>query len=274
MQTFMQTNYFYAEEDAGLYDATVDLTTESYGLLHCQVERLVTTWRHDRKASGAPLILDIGAGTGAEALRILRTVPDAKLLCVDASPSMLEALHRKVAAEFGDPTAGGRCQTVVADACQPGWLSALSTAMGFEQQPFSLIVSVYLYHHLPADWKGKIYNEIFDHLANEGAFIHGDLFSFSDKQLSAKAQDLEDNWLTNCFKDRAVCAQLGLSENEASRLLENWLRHFREDNVPIPIHSENSDDEQTEMGLLRRAGFRSVEVPFRLFQNGVFVARP
>lgn len=263
------TNYFYAEDDAAFYDATVELTTEAYDLLHQQVGRLVETWRSAQVELTAPLILDIGAGTGAEALRILRAVPNARLICVDASPRMLEALHRKVALEFGDPTAGGRCESILADAYAPGWLPALAHRLELSDTPFNLIVSVYLYHHLTADQKAPIYKEIYRHLAAGGVFIHGDLFSYVESSLAVRAQGLEDRWLTNSFSDPTICQNLGLSEAEALRLLEKWLQHYREDNNPIPICSADPDDDQTECGLLHNAGFKTVEVPFRLFQNGV-----
>ncbi len=273
MSTAVVENYFYAEEDAELYDATVELTTEAYGLLHRQIARLIQSWTQRQTATATPVILDIGAGTGAEALSILRASPQARLICVDASSHMLEALHRKVSLEFGDPTAGGRCTTVVADAYSPGWLKKVVDRFPAIGGKFDLIVSVYLFHHLDAGRKGAIYQEIGDHLVAGGAFLHGDLFSFADADLSRQAQNLEDSWLTSSFANPTIISQAGLTASQAKRLVEAWLRHYREDNRPLPITAAGDRlDDATELALLSKAGFRSCEVPFRFFQNGVIWA--
>jgi SAM-dependent methyltransferase len=64
---------------------------------------------------GRPRIIDLGAGTGTAALALARQVPDADVVAVDVSESMLEHLGRQARLLGVD----GRVRTVQADLDQP-----------------------------------------------------------------------------------------------------------------------------------------------------------
>jgi trans-aconitate methyltransferase len=64
---------------------------------------------------GRPRIIDLGAGTGTAALALARQVPDADVIAVDVSESMLEHLGRQARLLGVD----GRVRTVQADLDQP-----------------------------------------------------------------------------------------------------------------------------------------------------------
>jgi SAM-dependent methyltransferase len=277
MNTSHLKSYFYAEDDVDIYDATVRLTTEPYDQLHAQVCRLVAFWKsincyapHIR-----PLIVDIGSGTGMEALGVLKEVGDVDLLCIDLSDRMLDVLGRKLAEMFGDPTGAGRCRMVQADVRNNDWMTEALAAAGFSNRQISLAISVYTLHHLTPGDKEKVYRSIANSLQPGGTFICGDLYSFRTPSLAEFAQTLEENWITSAFESCADSAALG--RDNVKRLMEAWLRHSRYENKPLPINaierpSDRCSDPGVEQMLLIRAGFKSVEVPFRIFQNGIIWA--
>jgi len=273
-------NFFYAQDDADLYDATVRLTTEPYDLLHAQVARLVSYWRTSifPPVHGRPMILDIGAGTGEQSLAILRGVPEAHLICIDLSERMLAKLREKVADEFGDETAKGRCWCIQADVRSENWLSRALATIGFSSRKAALAVSVYTLHHFGAEAKLAIYSAIADALEQRGSLIHGDLFSFDTPTLSSFAQQLEEKFIQERFGFDGPTAT-GLSASKVQRLVSEWLHHSRNENRPMHIYPANHyaltqiNRVAAEVDILAKAGFNQVEVPFRIFQNGVLLAR-
>jgi SAM-dependent methyltransferase len=270
-------SFFYAENDADLYDSVIRLTTEPYDLLHAQVRRLVAHWKSARRGSSDErcLIVDIGCGTGAEALGILREIRHANLVCIDLSDRMLEILRGKIKDEFGDETAGGRCWTIKADFRDDNFLSRALDTAGFPANRISLAVSVYALHHLVLVDKEELYRSIAKRLAADGVFICGDMYAFYDGSLAAYAQLLEEKWIKTAFqKSNGIGA---LNGHEIKRLTDEWLEHSRCDNNPLPISSNiislgRTDHSGVEETLLNAAGFKRVEVPFRFFQNGVIWA--
>src|SRR5688572_23037326 len=83
--------FFYAFEDIKFYDDTIDLVCPYYQLMHKMCVDLVK-----RKFAFKPItILDIGAGTGAESLRIMSSSADAKILAIDLSQEMKKKFMRK-----------------------------------------------------------------------------------------------------------------------------------------------------------------------------------
>jgi SAM-dependent methyltransferase len=272
------TTFFYAEEDADIYDATIRLTTESYDLLHAQVRRLVAFWYTTcrRSADHCPLVVDVGSGTGVEAVGILNEIRNVDLVCIDASERMLGALQCKMTQEFGEPTAGGRCRSVQIDLRSENWIANAISAAGFSGRQVSLVVSVYALHHLDSSEKREIYCSIAHCLRPKGAFIYADLYSFRNRALADFAQRLEESWIATAFKQPGNDGVL--SQAKLSQLAQAWLQHSQYENKPMPIHRDNrlcnscDRDNGREQELLISAGFTSVEVPFRFFQNGIIWA--
>jgi SAM-dependent methyltransferase len=276
MNVMGMKSFFYAEADADLYDATVRFTTEPYDLLHAQVQRLVSYWERNRQRhqGDRPLIVNLGCGTGMEAFPILKNVQSADLICIDISERMLSILRQKLIRTFGDETCGGRCWTVRGDVRDGDVISSAIATAGFARRPVSLAVSVYALHHLTAIEKKETYSAIARALSSESAFVCGDMYSFADQKLGQFAQSMEERWIANAFERGAET--IDLVPEELKRLTETWLKHSREENIPLPIYqSEPPSDPgrlDTEAALLLAAGFRRLDVPFRFFQNGIIWA--
>jgi len=110
------------------------------------------------EAVTAVRILDLGAGTGETARRVLEKHPGARVVLVDASAEMLEAAHktlsedrieRIVVRELEDPLPDG---------------------------PFDLVVSALAIHHLESADKRLLFRRIREVLAGGGRFVFADVF--------------------------------------------------------------------------------------------------
>jgi SAM-dependent methyltransferase len=274
--------YFYAGDDAAIYDDTVRMTDRAYDVIHDVTVRSLHFWL-DRRSTvpasrGSLWILDIGCGTGAEAMQVLLRLPDSHLLCVDSSPSMLEQFREKVRRAYGNQSADGRLAFAELDFRERGWLDRAVTEPRELHIPdtFDAAISVYALHHLAPDEKRDVYRAIYERLKAGSLFINADLFAFGTSWLSQMAQEEEEDWINRQFASKTLdsgwmAATLGPSRD---RLKEAWLEHLRKENAPLPITTGQSsiDSEPiSEERLLRDAGFGIVEVPARLYQSAVLV---
>jgi tRNA (cmo5U34)-methyltransferase len=102
----------------------------------------------------ASRILDLGAGTGDTARRIVERHPDAALVALDASEAMLQRARDAVRAaellvrRLEDELPGG---------------------------PFDLVVSVLAVHHLHSAGKRDLFRRVFAALRAGGRFVLGDV---------------------------------------------------------------------------------------------------
>lgn len=104
----------------------------------------------------AARVLDLGAGTGETARRVLVRHPGAHLVAVDVSPAMLARLAlpserlpaERVVARLEDPLPAG---------------------------PFDLVVSALAVHHLDAGGKRTLFGRVHEILRPGGRFVLGDV---------------------------------------------------------------------------------------------------
>src|SRR5690349_21571985 len=100
--THRDTPFFYAGPEARFYDQTARMTGRSYGASHEVASRCLAVLGGRRSHTSAPLILDLGCGTGEEAFRILEKLPNARIICIDISQEMLQICREKARARFGE----------------------------------------------------------------------------------------------------------------------------------------------------------------------------
>jgi tRNA (cmo5U34)-methyltransferase len=114
------------------------------------------------EALAATRILDLGAGTGETARRVLEKHPGARMVLVDASAEMLEAarltfredrIEQIVVQKLEDPLPDG---------------------------PFDLVVSALAIHHLVSADKQLLFHRIAGALAPGGSFILADVVVLDD----------------------------------------------------------------------------------------------
>jgi tRNA (cmo5U34)-methyltransferase len=102
----------------------------------------------------ASRILDLGAGTGETARRIVERHPDAALVALDASDAMLQRARDAVPAA-----------ELLVGRLEDDWPGG----------PFDLVVSVLAVHHLDSAGKQDLFRRVFAALRAGGRFVLGDV---------------------------------------------------------------------------------------------------
>jgi SAM-dependent methyltransferase len=108
-----------------------------------------------------PLVIDLGCGPGSLSVRLLKRLPEATVVAVDADPLLL-GLGRAAA---GKPAP----RFVEADLAQPGW----STALGLDR-PADAAVSTTALHWLAPQRLAVMYAELATIIAPGGLLLNGD----------------------------------------------------------------------------------------------------
>lgn len=114
------------------------------------------------------------------------------------------------------------------------------TSHDLGEEKYDYAVSVMTIHHLFEDEKVDLYSKIRDSLKNDGMYIEGDYV---------------------------------VTEEEAREALEEYERKIKLVDRDGFYHIDIPMTEETQVKLLKKAGFSEVEVIFRAESNRVFVAR-
>lgn len=274
--------FFYAEDDVAHYDDDADLNTPHYTEMHrfaSDLTRLLLAQRHVTPASNTPFVfLDIGSGTGASSLSILRDYPAASLVAIDLCQPMHVVFQRKAVEVLGEKQASSRIHYVTGDIADvevifPRILAAV------DEFPFSapplFAVSALTFHHLIAEEKAAAYQKLHSILAPSGFFLNADFFGYRTPEFQALAQTHTLDWIRTQHNPTtteypAALAKMG---SEADNIAAKWIEHCERYNVLLPIEpSPGGASPQGDIELLVHAGFRSVECPLRQWQSAVMVA--
>lgn len=277
--------FFYADQEAVLYDELAPLTDGAYELLHEVLTAQFVSWLASAtncdRTSDRVYVLDAGCGTGKEAIALLRADPRIHVLGIDVSRPMLDVFRSQLKSEFGDETAAGRCVLVQSDIRDNDWLDKVMSVGLPPQWPRALdaAISAYTLHHFTPIMKQAIYTSIHHHLRPGGVFVYADLFSFETSWLAAFTQEAEEDYIERRFAAASDTAgQYSITDPAVwERLKKQWVRHVREENHPLAALSAASTDQclgvqSTDKQLLTKGGFCSVECTFRYGQSGVLWA--
>ncbi|CAL9564481.1 class I SAM-dependent methyltransferase [Streptomyces sp. enrichment culture] len=137
-----QQEEFLPEREA-LFDALIDVVQESAG-------------RPD------PLVVDLGCGPGSIGARLLRRLPDATVVSVDADPVLI-ALGRGA---YGDVRG---LRFVAADLRRPGWVDRLGL-----ERPVDAVVSSTALHWLDPSVLTSVYTAAAEMLRPGGVLVNCD----------------------------------------------------------------------------------------------------
>ena len=204
--------------------------------------------------------LDLGCGTGSLSERILARYPKARVVALDFDPVLL-AIGRR-----GLGRAGGRLTWIEADLRRSGWEQALPPGR------FDAVVSSTALHWLTARELGQVYRALARTIRRGGLFLNGDWIRFgpSSPRFRAIARtagtryrfqrgprgESWGDWWRAALRDPDLA-----SEAKLHRL-----------RFPRPHASVTTPDLPGHVRLLRRAGFREVEVLWSFWQNRVLAA--
>jgi ubiquinone/menaquinone biosynthesis C-methylase UbiE len=216
------------------------LTRPFLGEVHEIVIRAVRSFT---EARDRPLrALDIGMGEGA-ITRLL--VADAQLSVtgVDNEPKMIKKAREHLTAEL----ASGRLKIVLDD--------ALHFLANQPSHAFDIIASGYVLHNLTADYRARLYDEIWRMLAPSGLFVNADKYA-----QTGEAHREALRWQLNRFFDVFVPRQ-------RYDLLREWVLHYVDDEAPDRVMPEA--DAITRLNDL---GFADVRIAYRRYMDAVLIA--
>jgi tRNA (cmo5U34)-methyltransferase len=181
----------------------------------------------------APRILDLGAGTGLLAERLLARWPRARLVLVDLSEEMLDRARRRFA---------GRERSVEVRAGD-----YLGDPLG---GPFDAVVSALSIHHLPDPAKRALFRRAFSALRPGGWFVDADNVLAPTAALAASDRAA---WIARVRRSGIEDAELAAA-----------LRRTRLDVLaPLPA----------QLSWLRSAGFDDVDCRYKWLHFAVFGGR-
>jgi SAM-dependent methyltransferase len=214
----------------------------------------------ERVVGTHPRVLDLGCGTGSLAERVLRRYPRARVVALDYDPITL-ALGRRV---LGN--AHGRLEWVEADLRTLLWDAALPF------RKFDAVVSTTALHWLTTPELRRVYSKLTLRLRTRGLFLNGDGMGFdpASRRLTEIARSLADE-----HRGRADLRAEAWTEWWRAVLREPGLRveaELHRSRFPRVHHRVPGPDLSGHVYLLRRAGFREVEVIWSRWRNRVLAA--
>ena len=205
-------------------------------------------------------VLDLGAGPGPLAARILDRCPGFRVVAVDVDPVVLR-IGRE---HLGDR--GGRLTWVRADLARPGWASALPRGR------FDAAVSSTALHWLRRRELPALYGGLATALRPGGLFLDGDHLPWQDARLDALARRIAvrrrrragrgawgvawERWWQRAARRPELRAEF---EERRRRFASS---HPVEERVPLEAH----------LRALRRAGFASADIVWQEFGDRVLLA--
>jgi ubiquinone/menaquinone biosynthesis C-methylase UbiE len=206
-------------------------------------EIVVRAVRSFTEARDRPLrALDIGMGDGA-ITRLL--VADAQLSVtgVDNEPKMIKKARERLTAQL----ASGRLKIVLDD--------ALHFLTNQPSHAFDIIASGYVLHNLTADYRARLYDEIWRMLAPSGLFVNADKYAQTG-EAHREALRWQLNWFFDVFVPR-----------QRYDLLREWVLHYVQDEAPDRVMPEAE-----AITRLNDLGFADVRIAYRRYMDAVLIA--
>jgi tRNA (cmo5U34)-methyltransferase len=173
------------------YDELIRRFIPRYDEMLDEVVRLI------RDATGdLGRFVDLGIGTGSLAERVLKAIPEAQVIGIDADPKMLEEAARRLAPKNGQIDLR---------------LQDFSSKLPTNQNAY--FAALALHHVLDLSAKQALYRNIYDALLPGGLLVNADaMFNESKK--------MRNRWAAHLISS-------GFSENEAFNHLESWKKEDR-----------------------------------------------
>jgi ubiquinone/menaquinone biosynthesis C-methylase UbiE len=260
--------FFYAEQQAGMYDETIQLVVPQYDLMQQSMVDLL------RYHFGIPqgicpesvngVILDIGAGTGAESIRVLKEFPNIKIVALDLCSPMFEQFRLNYKEAFGDVDVEQRCTFVQGDILDKEIIPELiEPYLNNHNSGYLAVISAFALHHLNTGQKEQAYQITFQLLQEGGIFLNGDLFKYKSARLSYYVHDFDLKWITRKFIDPGedFSRAKNLTRFDRENLSAAWQSHYINDNC--------LDSIEDQLDMIKNTGFREYGNPFSFWQVGI-----
>ena len=225
----------------------------------------VISFHFKRQESVDGWILDVGAGTGNDSMRVLQITEkkvdktdeiiakfkDMRILAIDSSTDMKNEFVNKFTQLFPEKTDGFE------------YLNKDITAITndfIREKKYSnkckIALSGYTLHHFHTDEKREIYQMMYDFLEPGGLLLNIDLFTFESNKIRQDAHNFDINYIKDNINDKTV--------------KDKWIKHYQNE---AESESHNAlDPVEVQIDILKEIGFVDVECVFRYWQQGVIRA--
>lgn len=273
--TERRQRFFYAEAEAGLYDASIAWVVPEYELLHATVQRAIqraVSYFSDTEHFN---VLDVGSGTGTDTIDVLQAYPQSHVVAVDLCKPMLDTLGSHLMRGIAGEDGFGRCTLLHADilsndASEHCLVAALPTAR--RSKRFSVVLSSLTVHHFEHNEKQAWFQRMFDVIAPGGFLVFADLFSYADPAFTEQCLKFDLAWMREHFvRNAASTSEEAVSTSDRRRLLDGWVEHYWRDNRLEPIESTLQTVGQSAM--MEGIGFINVTTLYRYSLSGVLVGQ-
>jgi tRNA (cmo5U34)-methyltransferase len=177
-------------------------------------------------------IIDLGCGTGSVAKILANKFPNAKIVCLDIAPKMIEISKCKLE-EYQN------IEFVVGDFCK----------FDFEKQ-FDVVVSSLALHHIESDFKKReFYSLIYKSLTESGQFVNADVVLASD-EYNQNINMLK--WIEYMNKSVSM-----------DEIQNHWIPTYKSEDRPSKLIDH--------LKWLEEVGFASVDVLWKYYNFSVFI---
>jgi ubiquinone/menaquinone biosynthesis C-methylase UbiE len=228
-------------------DVALKFTGERSRLIPDRARQMEIVLRLLQSAPTPPRrILDVGSGDAILLAALLETFPEASGVALDFSPPMLDQARKRLA------SFGPRAAVVEADLSTPAWQEKVA-------RPFDAVVSGFAIHHLPHDRKRKLYEEIFNSLADGGSFVNCEHVASATPRLERLFDEAMSEHL---WKQRS---DAGENVTREQVLAEYLTRPDRAANILAPV--------EEQCRWLRDIGFEDVDCYWKYLELAVFGGR-
>ena len=261
--------FFYAENESCVYDASIELIVPQYKIMHeimsALLEKHFSMLKNNNTKDITGSVLDIGFGTGMEAMRVVEKFKNIHLVGIDLCKPMLEKFYEKIkGAPFYDRIIL-RHGDFLDKECEPDELKRLLTCEMERDLGFKAVISAFTLHHLSRNEKKEAYRRIYEVLEPGGIMVNGDLFNFLSSELTAYADNYDMAYISTSFDDPNNSLSASIDKDKKNDLKLRWLKHYQDDNILDPINIQEK--------MLRKIGFSQTGCPFRFWQVGILWAR-
>ncbi len=188
----------YDSYESNIYDEDIVRSIPGHEELHQEIEKVIEEKKPER-------ILELGVGTGLTSEKILKIVPEAKLIVVDFSGQMLSGAKKRLE--------NFEVEFILGDYSEIDF-----------GKDFDMVVSIIGIHHQKHEGKKKLFKKIFESLKDGGVFVFGDLMTYEDKKKAA-------------FNDAKHFHHL-VENARSEEALEDWAHHHKYLNLLAPLKDQ------------------------------------
>ncbi|MBK5208286.1 MAG: methyltransferase domain-containing protein [Flavobacteriaceae bacterium] len=259
--------FFYAEQQAGLYDKTIELAVPEYHLIHETLLEFLMYYfgiPYGKKIEDIEgTFIDIGAGTGTESISLLKKFPKLKILAIDFCRPMKLEFEKNYEKTFGknnEKRYNYIVEDIFSEKCD---FSELKKFLPSTEKAFAGVISAYCIHHFTKEEKQSVLKKMLSFIPTGGILINLDLFNYESSIFSKFAHDFDLNYIKNQFKnpDKKFIESRKIDIKERLKLGEMWIEHMNHANILGSIEEQSHQ--------LKELGVSEVECIYKYFQQGL-----